>query len=55
MVHSRRFRLAKEVLGADDACKDRGKIHNLNCGLIEIIQMGFEDLFVRERTKLMNL
>lgn len=24
-------------------------IHNLDCGLIEIIQMGFADMFVYER------
>lgn len=46
MVNSGRFRLGREVSGADDACKASEKFHNLDCSLIEMIQMGVAALFV---------
>jgi len=45
MMHSR-FKLGREVSGADEVCKNREKFHNLGGGLVEIILKGSAALFV---------
>lgn len=55
MVHSRRFKCGREVSGAGDTCKTREKFHNLDSGLVEIIQERFAALFMSVRENQMSL